>query len=309
MIPPRSKAPSSQYETDKALSPRRCRIALLPDCHVRMGYDVPPTQPVRRLYGAARQLLEITLERLIRMDVDAVMLLGDTLDPADEAGMVWLASLISESPFPIHVIIGNHEYYGNISIERFHRTLGLPDHGFHVAQVKGVPFLMLATPDQDSLHPGSFGFQWLEETLNEYDCDTDLFCCAHFSLLLHPCVQGPKNDGMQVLWSASAIQSLLRQYPNVRAWIAGHKNVPSKVIEDGMLHLLSPQLIQAPCGFRILDIYDDGLMSRVYDIEEQELANLSQLAYGAAYPERYGTQEDRNFWWSWRTNSGKLTDR
>jgi hypothetical protein len=81
-----------------------------------MGYDVPPTQPVRRLYGAARQLLEITLERLIRMDVDAVLLLGDTLDPADDAGMAWLASLIAESPVPIHVIIGNHEYYGRYTL-------------------------------------------------------------------------------------------------------------------------------------------------------------------------------------------------
>ena len=94
---------------------------------------------------------------------------------------------------------------------------------------------------------------------------------------------------------------LLRKHPNVRAWIAGHKNVPSKVIADGMLHLLSPQLIQAPCAFRILDICVDGLSSQVYDIQEQDLARLSRLAYGTDYAERYGTVEDRNFWWSWRT--------
>jgi hypothetical protein len=116
-------------------------------------------------------------------------------------------------------------------------------------------------------------------------------------------VQGWKNDGMQVLWSAAEIKALLRSYPNVRAWLGGHKNVPSKVIEDGMLHLLSPQLIQAPCGFRVLDVYDDGLLSRVYNIQEQDLARLSQLAYGASYPERYGTKEDRDFWWSWRNGA------
>jgi hypothetical protein len=85
----------------------------------------------------------------------------------------------------------------------------------------------------------------------------------------------------------------------VRAWFAGHKNVPSRVVRDGVLHLLSPQLIQAPCGFRVIDVHDEGILSRVHDIEEQELARLSRMAYGAAYHERHGAEQDRDFWWSW----------
>jgi len=275
-------------------------VALLPDCHVQFNRDSLPVRPTKRLYGAARWLLETYLKRLGSMDVNAVFLLGDTLDPADDAGLNWLTSLIDQSTVPVYVIIGNHEAYGWTSVERFHRAFGLPDHGHHVAMVNEVPFLMLATPDQDSLIPGSVGYRWLQETLDKFDSSTDLFCCAHFSLLLHPCVQGSKNDGMQVLWSAGEIMSLLRERPNVRAWIAGHKNVPSKVVQDGVLHVLSPQLIQAPCGFRVIDIHDDGILSRVHDIEEQDLARLSRLAYGAGYSERHGTEEDRDFWWSWK---------
>ena len=278
---------------------RRCRVALLPDCHVQSGRESIPDRPAKRLYGAARWLLEECLRRLPSMDVDAVFLLGDTLDPADDAGLEWLVGLIERSRIPVHVIVGNHEYYGRISVEQFHRALGLPDHGHYVATVNEVPFLMLATPDQDSLSLGSVGYQWLRETLGAFDADTNLFCCAHFSLLLHPCVQGWKNDGMQVLWSAAEVSSLLSGHPNVRAWIAGHKNVPSKVVRDGVLHLLSPQLIQAPCGFRVIDVYSDGILSRVYGIEQQDLARLSRLAYGAEYTERHGADEDRDFWWSW----------
>jgi calcineurin-like phosphoesterase family protein len=280
-------------------SRRRCRVALLPDCHVQPGRDALPARPVKRLYGAARQLLESQLERLSSFDADAVFLLGDTLDPADEAGLAWLKSLIARSPVPIHIIIGNHETYGPVSAERFHRSLGLPAHGNHVVVVNGVPFLMLATPDQDCLAPGTAGFRWLREQLGRFDAGTDLFCCAHFSLVLHPCVQGPRNDGMQVLWAAEEILTLLRQYPNVRGWIAGHKNVPSKVVRDGILHLLSPQLIQAPCAFRVIDIYANGILSRVHDIEQQDLARLSRRAYGPAYAERHGPERDRDFWWSW----------
>jgi hypothetical protein len=145
----------------------------------------------------------------------------------------------------------------------------------------------------------------LSETLSQFDAGTSVFCCAHFSLLLHPCVQGYKNDGMQVLWGAPEVLDLLKFYPQARAWIAGHKNVPSKLVHDGVLHLLSPQLIQAPCAFRVIDIHEEGIRSRTYDIEQQELAQLSQQAYGADYPERLGRPEDRDFWWSWNETAKK----
>jgi hypothetical protein len=287
-------------KTNSPESSRRCRIALLPDCHVQPGNDRLPTRPTKRLYGAARQLLETSMERMDRLDVDAVFLLGDTLDPADDEGIAWLTSVIDRSNTPVFVIVGNHETYGRTTVEQFHRAFGLPEHGNHVAWVNEVPFVMLATPDQESLAPGGFGYQWLRERLDELDSGTDLFCCAHFSLLLHPCVQGAKNDGMQVLWSSEKVLSLLRRYPRVRGWFAGHKNVPSRMVRDGKLHLLSPQLIQAPCGFRVLDVFENGLRSQVYAIEEQELAWLSQLAYGNAYAERCGDERDRDFWWSWK---------
>ena len=80
---------------DVCRGPRRCRVALLPDCHVQFGRESLPVRPTRRLYGAARWLLETYLDRLVSMDVDAVFLLGDTLDPADDEGLRWLKSLIN----------------------------------------------------------------------------------------------------------------------------------------------------------------------------------------------------------------------
>lgn len=282
----------------------RCRVALLPDSHLRPGAENSlECKPARRLYGHAQTLLARYVTRIAEMEVDAIFLLGDTLDPATPANLVWLRELIANSAIPIHVIIGNHEGYGTVSAREFHEALGLPPSGNYVARVAGVPFIMLATPDQDTLTPGSTGFAWLTEQLKALRGE-DVFCCAHFSLLLHPCVQGWRNDGMQVLWAGDAILELLRQHRHVRAWIAGHKNIASKVVQDGVLHFLSPQLIQAPCEFRILEIHEAGLRSETYPIAETELADLSRLAWGSGYGERCGRCEDRNFHWSWPDLAG-----
>lgn len=288
-----------QRSEDKPASRRLARVALLPDCHIRPGADDIPQRPARRLYGAARTLLTSTLQRMPGLDVDAVLLLGDTLDPADDAGIAWLRALMERSQVPVHAIVGNHECYGRISPERFHRALGLPAHGNYVLMINDVPFFMLATPDQSSLAKGTTGYRWLEQALQELNPDANAFCCAHFSLLLHPCVEGPKNDGMQVLWGASDVLALLAKFPQVRAWIAGHKNIPSKVVQRGLLHLLSPQLIQAPCAVRVIDIHPDGICSRVFPIEQRAWARLSEVAYGPSYSDRHGQLEDRDFWWSW----------
>ena len=274
----------------------RCKIALLPDSHIRPGIlRSIPKHPTKRLYECAQTLFEKYLQKLAT-EVDAIFLLGDTLDPADSQSLQWLKERIDAIPIPVHTIIGNHETYGSITPEEFHHALGIPSHGNYLVRVNNVPFLMLATPSQSSLSSGSQGFQWLQSQLQELSKE-DLFCCAHWSLLLHPCVQGWRNDGLQELYASQDILSLLSQYPNVRAWIAGHKNVPSKVIHDHVLHLLSPQLIQAPCGYRILHIHKNAIVSTTYDIEESDIANLSRQAYGHDYPSRHGKEEDRDFVW------------
>lgn len=257
---------------------------------------------MRRVYPLAARLLEDQLTAFNAGDpplLDAIFLLGDTLDPADQHSLSWLRDLIAASRIPVYPIIGNHEGYGGTSIEDFHLSLGLPAHGNYVVRIQGLPFLMLATPGQDSLSSGSQSYRWLESTLEELQEEEAVFCCAHFSLLLHPCVQGHRNDGMQVLWSAESVLDLLAAHPNVRAWIAGHKNIPSKVIHRGILHLLSPQLIQAPCGFRELRLSRQGMESVFHDLADEQIARLSREAHGDSYPERYGQPHDRDFRWFW----------
>jgi hypothetical protein len=108
-------------------------------------------------------------------------------------------------------------------------------------------------------------------------------------------VQGANNDGYQLLDSHPALLKLLCQYPNVRLFAAGHKNVPSRLLHDGIVHTLSPQLIQAPMGYDVFQLYEGGLTRTTYELDEQHYVEVGRCAYGSRYPERYGSEGDRNF--------------
>jgi hypothetical protein len=118
---------------------------------------------------------------------------------------------------------------------------------------------------------------------------------SHFSLLLHPCNDGHRNDGYQLLDDRAALLGLLERFPRVRVFSAGHKNVPSRVMRGKTVHLLSPQLIQAPCGYDMLRLYEGGAARTTYEIDEQHYCEVARTAYEVDWALRYGDDGGRNF--------------
>jgi hypothetical protein len=104
------------------------------------------------------------------------------------------------------------------------------------------------------------------------------------------------NDGYQLLESHRALLALMARYPNVRVFCAGHKNVPSMLFRNRTLHLLSPQLIQAPCAYDMIGWYEGGVNKMTYEIDEQHYVELARSAYQHDWAMRYGDEESRNFW-------------
>ncbi len=80
----------------------------------------------------------------------------------------------------------------------------------------------------------------------------------------------------------------------MKAWFAGHKNIPSLVKEGGLYHFLSPQIVQAPCGFDIVDLYEKGMIRMYHEIEEQNYVWISRIQGKLTWEERSGLEKDRN---------------
>ena len=287
-------------ETDTLPAPpgeSKLSIGLMADLHLPgRKATIDQYRPgTKRLSGLAHELATRYIKRLEALGADIIVLPGDLVDPCTRRTITALAQVLSSVALPCYPIIGNHEPWSPGGESLFYHELGLPDEGFFTVRKNGARLLMLSTPTPGALHSSSRQIRWLKGELEASDAKEDVVLFSHFSLLLHPCVQGPKNDGYQLLDNHKEIRRLISKFPNVRLFVAGHKNVPSMVIRDGVIHTLSPQLIQAPCGYDLLHLYGRGVRRTTYEIDEQHYCEVARAAYAHDWPGRYGDEHSRNF--------------
>ncbi len=277
--------------------PLKLRVGILADLHLSRGRarinDYRPG--TKRLIGLAGELAARYIRRLERLGADLIVLPGDLVDPCTDETLHQLRGILDSVSIPCYPIIGNHEPWSHRGEARFCEALGLPEHGYYQVQKNGVRLLMLNTPAPDALGPGSRQLRWLEEQLTDVGPAEDVVLFSHFSLNLHRCVQGYRNDGYQLLDHHRAVNRLLERHPRVRLFIAGHKNIPSMMIKGGVIHTLSPQLIQAPCGYDIFRLYEGGAARTTFEIDEQHYVEVARAAYASDYLARYGDETARNF--------------
>ncbi len=276
----------------------RLRLGLIADLHLgphRCGIEAYP-RGTRRLYGLAYELGAKYIRRLADLGAERIILTGDLVDPCTPGTLGLLKELLASVPVPCHPIIGNHEAWAPGGEALFYRELGLPGGGYSCVRAGGARLLLLSTPTPSSLGSGDPQRSWMEGLLRESGAGEDVFLFSHFSLLHHPCVQGARDDGYQVLEDRRGLLEVLDRHPNVRAFVAGHKNVPSRVVRRGVAHLLSPEFIQAPCGYDLLTLYEGGFSRATYEIDEQHYCEVARAAYERDWPVRFGTEEDRSFY-------------
>ena len=193
----------------------------------------------------------------------------------------------------IHAVIANHE----VDPELGYYSINPPDSGVHL--------IMLATDEQNSLDEGTAQHEWLKKHLEVASASSEIdiiLLFLHYSLILHPLHnEGGWDDGLQLLDNSEGILKMIRSHSKVKGVICGHKNVPSAVVDQaGILHTLSPQVMQTPCGYDLFDIYDAGLLRTVHEVDEMDLQEVSRQAAGEQEArERWGELKHRSMKYMW----------
>ena len=293
---------------DADLGRRRLRLGILTDLHIN---NHKHASDGKRLYKSAKMLAAKYLKKLIcQHRTDLILLPGDLVDTGSIGELHAAANILKtartlDASVGIHAIIGNHE----ADKEKFAKILvsESPRLGFYCITPpdSGVHLIMLATDEQNSLDEGTAQLRWLKNDLEVATASSEIdiiLLFMHYSLMLHPLHnEGAWDDDLQLLDNSEGLLKLIRSHSKVKAVVCGHKNVPSALVDQaGILHTLSPQLMQTPCGYDVFDVHEHGLLRAVHEIEEMDLQEVSRQAAGEQETrERWGELKHRSMKFMW----------
>lgn len=263
------------------------RFAILSDLHINHS-----PEPGKRLREHANSLARSCIERAAAQRAEMILFPGDVVDTHSARDLETAQEILSQSPVPIAAIVGNHD-----EPEAFHAAFGIPECGYYSFDRAGVHFVMLSTPNELALAPGSEQMAWLEADLEAHrDVDTLVF--SHYSFVAHAFYEHATtllDNGKQYLVYGKEVCDVLARFPRVRAVFAGHNNVPTFAESKGVAHMLCAQPIQGPCGFDIVDVYEGGFIRMVQEIDEQHLVKKAKDRVGGLrWSERVRPDSERN---------------
>jgi len=226
------------------------------------------------------------LGRLTALGAQCIFLPGDMTEQGTAPQLARCHQEISAVSIPVHVMAGNHEHDPDL----FRSVFSL-EPGYYSFEQSGQRFICLQTTTPRDLEPHTAQFAWLQEELAA--ATEDIYIFSHYSLTQHPYLE--RENGASIS-NCEQISQMLGRVPNVRAVFSGHKNVPTRTDCAGVAHLVCPQLVQTPCGFDLVDIYDGGLVRHLFEIDETNLDWRSRSAYPSVdeVHYRYGLEEGRN---------------
>lgn len=271
-------------------SARRVRFGILADPHCSSRQT-----EYGRQFEESFDLFRKYTGRLADLGAEFIVVPGDMTDEGSIDQLNICREIIQVSPVPVHVVAGNHERDPDL----FHRVMEM-DSPFFALEKAGKRFLFLSTASPRDLLPGTRQKAWLESELGRAP-ERDVYIFSHYSLINHPSLVREKDLSIE---NTDEICALLDAAPQVRAVFSGHKNIPSRTRHRQVTHIVCPQLVQVPCGFDLVDIYDHGMVRHLFEIDEVHLDWRSRDAYSDAgeISYRYGSESDRNFTVSFEDN-------
>jgi calcineurin-like phosphoesterase family protein len=218
------------------------RLGVLTDLHVSPAGTSPQRFNNVIELGHSRDLLRTALKWL-RGRADALVVLGDLTDRADESSREFVADALTETGLATYVVAGNHDLAGNRIATGFTHTFTPPDRYPHV-HIAGA-----------ELHADVAGYRTSIPRPPRPRSSDVLLWLSHFPALtlageIHE--QGWRYAGD--LTNRIAIESSLRSRAGPVVVLSGHLHVRAHAIKDNILQLSQAALAECPHDAAVVTI-------------------------------------------------------
>jgi 3',5'-cyclic AMP phosphodiesterase CpdA len=217
---------------------------------------------------------ESVLETLTQLDLDFLLLPGDLTQHGEPDNHTWLQKRLSQLPFPVYVVPGNHDVpvlmadeqsIGFFDFPRYYRKFGYQDTDKLYYTCELLPGVRLVGLNSNYFNDqgeqvgrlDSQQLKWLEQVLAA-SRDELVLVIVHHNIIEHiPNQSHHPLAKRYILENAAELLQVLKQY-RVRLIFTGHLHIQDVAYSDGVYDITTGSLVSYPHPYRVLEFHQDN---------------------------------------------------
>ena len=245
------------------------RFAIVSDLHIALNHTIWDHPSRFHLVEVSIPAFNSVIQHLIQLDLDFLLIPGDLTQHGEPENHFWLADKLSQLPFPVYVVPGNHDVpvlsaneqpIGFADFPYYYHKFGYdnPEQLYYSCQIlPGVRLIGLNsnTFDEDGKQIGRLDqkqFQWLETELSKID-DELVLVMIHHNVIEHlPDQSNHPMANRYMLENAPELVNLLHKY-GVRLVFTGHLHIQDVAYANGIYDITTGSLVSYPHPYRVIE--------------------------------------------------------
>jgi predicted phosphodiesterase len=266
------------------------RFAVVSDPHVGLPHTIWDHPSRFHLVEVSIPALELILEDLEQQKLDFLLLPGDLTQHGEKENHAWLQKRLSQLPFPVYVVPGNHDVPNLLPDERsiglkdfpyYYHQLGYdnPEQLYYTCEVlPGVQLIGLNSNqfDESGKQLGHLDEQqvvWLEQVLRESK-DKLVLVMVHHNVLEHLPGQSYHPLGQRYMLDNAPVLRKMLKTAGVKLIFTGHLHVQDVAWDDNIYEITTGSLVSYPHPYRILELRTDEGGQRWLHIESHRVKSV-----------------------------------
>ncbi|NEP63700.1 MAG: metallophosphoesterase [Symploca sp. SIO2G7] len=268
------------------------RFAVASDLHIGLPHTILSTSRRFHLVKASTHILEIALEHLQQQELDFLLLPGDLTKHGEPDNHAWLQQRLSQLPFPVYVVPGNHDVpillpdeqsIGFKDFPHYYQKFGYtnPQQLYYTCEL--LPGLQLIALNSNQFDSSSqqlgFGYLddqqlvWLEQVLAQTQ-DKLVLVMLHHNVIEHLPSQATHPLGKRyMLANAPALLNILKA-AGVNLIFTGHLHIQDIAGQEGVYDITTGSLVSYPHPYRILQLRTNEQGQRTLQIESHRVESV-----------------------------------
>lgn len=221
----------------------------------------------------SQSYLEKTIQDINTIsNVNFVVFTGDNIDQANDTELKKFLKEANKLKYPYYVVIGNHEVFKSQDLDkkeymrlvRKYSKNCRPRSANYVFERDG--FVFIVVDGAKEVIPGPAGYykkdtlKWLDKKLTHYKY-SKVVIFQHF-----PIVE-PYFNRTHSTYNKEDYEKVLKKHKNVIAIVSGHYHANGEKMVDGVYHISTPALVEAPHNYKIIEI--NGNYQKGYNVYTQ----------------------------------------